>query len=385
MNILSLQQETKVVPDEEKIYQLALSLTKGINFHLWKKMINQLGSAQAIFEQPTHVLKKYLQLPPTILNSFQHKETVNMAKLLMTGAKQNNVTIHSYFDTSYPDRLRHITKPPCFLYTKGNLKLNSHKIVSIVGTRNATNYGKRAVEELVQGLIDHQVTVISGLAYGIDIHAHQQSLAYGLPTAAVLASGLDIIYPKQHSAIAQQMLKNGGLISEMPLGSSLESFHFPTRNRIIAGLADATIIIEADIKSGAIITANFANDFNREVFAIPGSIHETFSAGCNHLIKTQQAHLITHADDIAYIMNWQKNVPLRVTKKIENKSLLALNTEEKDTVTTLSKLNKEVDLAELSEKMKISTDQLSSIVLQLELKQYITFLPGSKFKLADAI
>ena len=240
------------------------------------------------------------------------------------------------------------------------------------------------VEKLISELCSYNVLIVSGLAYGIDIHAHKTALKHGLDTLAVVAGGLDVIYPSVHKKIALEMLSQGGLLSEHPLQTPLEAHQFPVRNRIIAGIADATIIIEANAKSGALITADYANAYNREVLAVPGSIYAPTSAGCHHLIKTQQAHLITGADDIAHIMNWQTDTSAVQPSKLILANLPLLTAEEQSAVQALQKLKKEVHIDELSCQARIPLNQLSAILLQLELKHIVQFLPGRKFKLAAA-
>lgn len=225
---------------------------------------------------------------------------------------------------------------------------------------------------------------MSGLAYGIDICAHRGAWKYGLPTLTVLAGSLATIYPAIHKKTASAMLAQGGMLSEHPLGTSLEVHQFPTRNRIIAGIADATVVVEAGDKSGALITADCANSYDREVFAVPGSVDEEASSGCNYLIKTQQAHLITGAADIAYIMNWNSDTNALQSSKPVLKKLPELTTQEQGAVQALNKLQKEVHIDELSYQASIPLNQLPSVLLQLELKNVVKFLPGNKFRLAAA-
>ncbi|MHB9147482.1 MAG: DNA-processing protein DprA [Candidatus Amoebophilus sp.] len=288
----------------------------------------------------------------------------------------------SFFDESYPLRLKHIATPSSFLFCQGNMNFSMSKVISIVGTRKATPYGKSFVEKFIAGLREYEeILVVSGLAYGIDLQAHKMCLRYGLSTVGVLAGGLDKIYPTAHKKVALDMLAHGGLVSETPIGSTLETFQFPQRNRIIAGLADATVVVEADYKSGAIITANFANAYNREVFAVPGNIDATYSVGCNHLIKTQQAHLLTSTDDLAYIMNWQKCSQPNKLIDLNKEKLVGLSQVEQEIVQVLKLLQKEAYIDEISQQIQLSPSQVSSMLLQLELKNIVECLPGNKFKL----
>ena len=370
--------------NQEKIYQIALSLVKGIGTTLWKKLIAQFGSAQAVFQSSA---KNLIRIPGSskgLAYEILKKDTLSAAEALLMAHQQENIQIISFYDKAYPERLKHTTNAPPLLYFQGNADLNTAKIISIVGTRNATAYGKKMVEKLISELCAYHVLIVSGLAYGIDICAHRGALKYGLPTLTVLAGSLATIYPAIHKKTASAMLAQGGMLSEHPLGTSLEVHQFPTRNRIIAGIADATVVVEAGDKSGALITADCANSYDREVFAVPGSVYDTASSGCNYLIKTQQAHLITGAGDIAYIMNWDTaNKAPRPSEPVMKK-LPQLTTQEQGTVQALQKLHKEVHIDELSYQTSIPLSQLPSVLLQLELKNVVKFLPGNKFKLAAA-
>jgi DNA processing protein len=371
---------------QERTYQLALSLIKGVGFTVWKKLIDRFGSARALYEDSAGTLKNIFNKGyQPIIQSILNKETLPRAEEIIHVHQQMGMQVLSFFDETYPTRLRHIMNPPCFLYYQGNADLSPSKVISIVGTRKATSYGRSAVAKLIEGFADYGVLVVSGLAFGIDIHAHQLALQHGLPTLGVLASGLDHIYPAAHKSIAEHMLNNGGLVSETPVGSLLENFQFPTRNRLIAGLADATIVVEAGHKSGAIITANFANDYDREVFAIPGNIHEPFSIGCNQLIRTQQAHLVTSVDDIAYMMDWQKtNTDGERLTHLDESQLAGLSSVAKDIIHTLQLVApKDIHIDDLGQQTKLAPAQLSPVLLQLELKNMVQGLPGSKYKLGS--
>ena len=272
--------------------------------------------------------------------------------------------------------------PP--LYCSNTIDFDFPKVISIVGSRNATSYGKEVVETLIKQLSPYNVLIVSGLAYGIDIHAHEVAMKYNLPTLGVMAGGLDVIYPFYHKKTAQRMMGKGGLISEYCLGIQPEPHLFPIRNRIIAGISDATIVIEAGQKSGALITAICANQYNKEVFAVPGAIGQSYSAGCNHLIKTHQAHLLTSIDDLMYIMNWQKkDIEDRQTDRIKF-DMCYLTEGEKTTVQALAKFHKAVGINDLSQQTKMDPSMLSAIALQLELKNLVDVLPGNKYRLKVA-
>lgn len=369
---------------KEKICQIALSLTKGVGITLWKKLIAHFGCAQAIFQSSAEHLMNIPGSSKRLAYEILKKNTFRAAESLFLAHQQEQIQILSLLDSAYPKRLKDIIDAPPLLYCQGKIDLNAAKVLSIVGTRNATAYGKKMVEELISGLCAYNVLIVSGLAYGIDIHAHKTALQYGLSTLAVLAGSLDVIYPSSHKKIATIMRMQGGLLSEHPLNTPLAVHQFPARNRIMAGIADAAVIIEASHKSGALITADCANAYNREVFAVPGSIGMDASSGCNYLIKTQQAHLITSAADIAYIMNWEVGTSVVQPSKYVAGGLSQLTTEEQGTVQALRQLQKEVHIDEISSQTQIPLDRLSSVLLQLELKNVVKFLPGRKFQLAVA-
>ena len=292
-----------------------------------------------------------------------------------------NVKLIFFDDDAYPSRLREIPDAPPWLYVQGNVDLNATKIVSIVGTRKATQYGKKIVGNLIHELSNYDVLMVSGLAYGIDIAAHSMALQYGIPTLGVIAGGLDMLYPSIHKKTAIEMMQYGGIMSEYALKTQPEAHQFPARNRIIAGIADATLVIEAGKKSGALITANLANEYDREVFAVPGNLYASYSAGCNHLIKTHRANVLTSVEDIVYLMNWDVEKPTHTSKKNSTDGLLGLTASEKNIVQALEKSPKALPIDALSYETKISLNQLYNLLLTLELKEIVQCLPGKKFKL----
>ncbi|MEM7382844.1 MAG: DNA-processing protein DprA [Bacteroidota bacterium] len=370
--------------DQEKLCQVALSLVEGVGTTLWKKLIAQFGSAQAVFQSSAKSLIRIPGSSRRLAAAILKKDTLSTAEALLIAHQRASIEIISFYDAAYPERLRHTTDAPPLLYFRGNTNLNATRIISIVGTRKATAYGRQMVEKLISELCAYHVLIVSGLAYGIDICAHREALKYGLPTLTVLAGDSGTIYPSMHKKVALAMLAQGGILSEHPLGTVLETHQFPARNRIIAGIADATVVIEAGDKSGALITADCANAYDREVFAVPGSIYDASSSGCNYLIKTQQAHLITDAGDIAYIMNWDTDTNALRPSDPMLKKLPQLTTQEQGAVQALKKLHKAVHIDELSYQASIPLNQLPSIMLQLELKNVVKFLPGNKFRLAAA-
>ena len=365
---------------DEKVYQIALSQVRGIGYVLSKKLIAQFGSAQAIFESTHKELTRALGTVKHLVKEIRCSEVLTKASALLASHDKAGIHVITPWEAVYPERLKHICGVPTLLYLRGNVDLNAAKILSIVGTRNATNYGRKVVEKVLSEFNTRSLLLVSGLAYGIDIHAHKIALELGIPTLAVIAGGVDVIYPAAHKRIAEAMLAQGGLLGEHPLQTRPEAHQFAARNRIIAGIADATIVVEAGRKSGALITAQYANEYNREVFAVSGDIYAPYSVGCHHLIKTHQAHLLTSAVDVTRTMCWDATAP--APKHVLNilDRLPELTEAERGAVKTIGKL--EVHIDELSYKTKLPPNQLLAILLQLELKKIVKFLPGNKFRLA---
>ena len=296
-------------------------------------------------------------------------------------AEKEDVELLFYTDKKYPSRLKSIEDAPSLLYFKGNANLNHTKTVGIVGTRQATSYGKEMVERLVEELTPHSPFIISGLAYGIDIQAHKQSLKQNLPTLGVLGSGIDVIYPAAHKETAKKMLDHGGLLTENPFGSKPDAHNFPARNRIIAGMCDALIVVEAAEKGGALITAEIANSYNKDVFAFPGSIGQTYSDGCNKLIKTNKANLLTSVKDIEYIMNWSVDSPTSKKETYSSWDVSQFEPNELKVIELLQEKKAAMMIDELSWKSALSPSLLASLLLNLEFKNVVQSLPGKQFKL----
>ncbi len=365
--------------EEEIFYLLGLSQVEGIGDILARKLLLHFGSAKALFQAAAKELKFIEGIDHSRISRIRKGFDMQIIEKEMRFMERNGIIVHSILAASYPERLKQINDAPCILFSKGNIDLNRERPVAIVGSRHNTLQGKQFTEELVQVLKGYGVFVISGLAYGIDIIAHKAALSTGLPTLAVLAHGLDQVYPAPHSHTVDKMLQNGGILSEYPFGTEPKKQNFPARNRIVAGMAEATVVIETDIKGGAMITAKLALNYNREVFALPGRYNDTRSAGCNYLIKTNIAQLITEGEDIALFMNWiekSKEKPLSIQPKLfdtlsaEEQSLLQLIQQKEAT-----------HIDELQIKSGINSSGLARLLLQLEFMNAIVSLPGKRYKL----
>ena len=367
--------------DQERISFLALHFTPGIGDHLVKQLVSYCGSAEQVFKTPKGKLLKIPGIGAVSAEAIKTGNAFHQAEKETKKAEKEDVEILFFTDKKYPARLKNIEDAPALLYFKGNANLNPPKTLGIVGTRQATSYGKEMVEKLVEDLVPHSPYIISGLAYGIDIHAHKQSMKHNLPTLAVMGSGIDVIYPAAHKDTARKMMDLGGLITENPFGTKPDAHNFPARNRIIAGLCDALVVVEAAERGGALITAEIANSYNKDVFAFPGSIGQTYSDGCNKLIKINKANLLTSVKDIEYIMNWSTE---QTPSKKETTSLTDLNQFEPDEqkiITLLQEKNAPIMIDELSWKSSIPPSLLASLLLNLEFKNIVTPLPGKQYKL----
>lgn len=363
--------------EDENRYVLALKLTPGIGDVLAKQLISYCGSAAAIFKEKKGTLLKIPNIGDKTVKALTSTSFVNQAEGLISNCDKQNIAVIPYFHPDFPEKLKTINDAPLLIYTKGKSAFKESKMVGVVGTRNATNYGKQITEKIVEELMAHQAVVVSGLAYGIDISAHRAALKYNLPTVAVLAGGLDNIYPSVHKKSAQEMLENdGGWISEYPPGTKPEAHNFPSRNRIIAGMSEALIVVEAASKGGALITANIAYSYNREVFAVPGDLEHQYSEGCNALIRSQKANIYTGIKDLEYLLGWEKGM------EKPKKQLVDLNSysePERKIMSVLDEFKSGLHLDELSWKAQISVHEAVSHLLTLEFDGLIKSLPGKRY------
>jgi DNA processing protein len=366
--------------DQERLSFLALHFIPGVGDHLAKQLIGYCGSASAIFQTPKGKLLKIPGIGGVTAESIKNGNTFKEAEKEFKKAEKEDVEILFFTDKKYPARLKTIEDAPSILYLKGNVNLNHSKTVGIVGTRQATIYGKDNVEKIIKDLVPHEALIISGLAYGIDIQAHKQALKYNLSTVAVMGSGMDVIYPAAHKDTAKKMLDHGGLVTENHFGTKPDAHNFPARNRIIAGLIDALIVVEAAEKGGALITAEIDNTYNKDIFAIPGNVGQTYSEGCNKLIKTNKAHLLNSIKDLEYIMNWSVGQTHKAAPSFLN--LDDFESDEQKILAVMKDKNAPVMIDELAWKSGLSQGMLASLLLTLEMKNIVQVLPGKLFRLA---
>lgn len=368
--------------NQEIIYRIALLQLPGVGDLFAKLLTEYFKGAKHLFKASRKELSEIPGVGKVLLSTLLDKklkqDVIQRAHKEVEFANKHGISIWCYDDEGYPVKLKECQDGPFILYYKGTPVLNKQKIVSIVGTRKATGYGEDLTREIIEELQSQDILVVSGLAYGIDAYAHKFSVEYEIPTVGVLAHGLDKIYPQKNRAIAKQMLKKGGLLTEFMSGTNPDRENFPKRNRIVAGIADATILVEAAAKGGALITANISNSYGREVFAIPGRAIDPYSAGCNALIKSNRAALIESGKDFLKAMRWMDDEPIKRGKQVQ--LFDNYNAEEKriiEIIQTKGVSNKE----QIALKLNKNLQSVSGLLFNLELNGAIKALPGNNYQL----
>jgi DNA processing protein len=360
------------------LHQLALTFVPGIGDVLAKNLISYCGSAEEIFKTSKHKLLQIPGIGPKMAVGILNPQCFKRAEVELQFIEKNKIQLVFYTDAAYPKRLKGCIDSPVLLFYKGQADLNRQRIISIVGTRHATAYGKNLCEELVDHLKNYDVTVVSGLAYGIDICAHKACVKQQLPTVGILAHGLDRIYPSQHKIIAEKMLDCGGLLTEFHSQTNPDRENFPKRNRIIAGMADATIVVEASIKGGALITAEIANSYNRDVFTFPGRVGDEFSEGCNFLIRFNKAGLLTSYADLAEQLGW---LDTKIAVKKQQLLFPPDLTKDEKQIFDVLRLCEQIGVDDLSIKTNLSVSILAMNLLNLEMQGLVRSMPGKSYSL----
>ena len=365
------------ITENELLHLLALQKIDGVGDIMAKKLLQHCGSAEAIFSSKSAQLASIDGVGKILLQNLKNKAVLQQAETELRFIQKNDINVTYFKDENYPDRLKHCVDGPTLLFTSGNINLKKQHIISIVGTRQITPYGIDFCKNLIAQLAPLNPIIVSGFAYGVDIVAHQAAMENNLQTIGILAHGLNQIYPKTHKKYMAKMEQNGGFMTEFWSDSNPEKENFVKRNRIVAGISEATIVIESADKGGSLITANLANDYNRDVFAVPGRITDKYSQGCNNLIKTQRAHLLSSAADILYILNWDMD---KKEKTIQKQLFIDLEPVEQKVFDFLQKNGKEqMDIIALTCELPIF--KLSSILLIMELKGVVRPLPGKLFEI----
>ncbi len=364
--------------NNERINQIALTLVPGIGPVQAKQLVEYFGDATSIFKAKKKELSTIEGIGEIKAKSIKSFSQFQIAEEEITFTEKYHIQVLFITDENYPQRLLHCYDAPTVLYYRGNANLNESKIISIIGTRSNTDYGKQITEEIIETLQPHQALITSGLAYGIDAVAHKTCVNNNIATVGILAHGLDTIYPAQHKSLAKDMLLNGGLLTEFRKNTKPDRFNFPQRNRIVAGIADATIVIETAIKGGSMITAEMAYNYNKDLFAVPGKIYDNKSSGCLKLIQQNKAILLTNPSQIIEELGWQEKK--RITKK--QRELFIELTDDEKIITNILKEKESVHIDELYLKSGLSSSSVASAILTLELQNVILTLPGKIYKLA---
>ncbi len=372
--------ETHTEKQQQLIYRMALTLIPNIGSVLAKNLVSYCGSVEAVFKEKRGMLEKVPGIGTVLAGCVAGFKEFDRAEQELRFIEENDVKPVFFLDTDYPQRLRHCIDSPVMLYTRGAGNLNAEKMVAVVGTRNATTHGREMCEQLVEGLAVAGVTVISGLAYGIDITAHKTAVKHNMPTWGVVAHGLDRLYPAIHKPVVKSMYSLGGLITEYMSETNPDAENFPSRNRIIAGMADATIVVEAAITGGALITGEIANSYNRDVFAVPGRTNDLYSAGCNHFIRTNRAALIRSAEDVLYSMSWDITLAKPTCKSIQKQLLINL-TEDEQTLVNLMNAEQALPMDVICARAEWPSSKVASTLLTLEFAGIVRALPGKMFQL----
>lgn len=361
------------------LYQIALTFIPNIGDIQGKALLNYFGDTQSIFKAKKHDLEEIEGIGSVRAKSIKDFENFAAAEKEISFIEKYKITPLFITDKNYPKRLLNCYDSPLMLYYRGNADLNLSKVIAIVGTRNNSEYGKTVCEKLIEDIAQQNVLIVSGLAFGIDSIAHKSALKNNLQTIAVLAHGLDRIYPQQNKFLAKQMIEHGGLLTDYKSGSKPDKQNFPKRNRIVAGISDAIIVIETGLKGGSLITAELGNGYNKDLFAIPGRINDNKSEGCNYLIRNNKAAMITSADDLLENMGWKESKKFPAKKQRE--IFVELSSDEKIIINILQQ-QQQVHIDELYFKSALSNSAIAAALLTLEMQGIIISLPGKIYKIS---
>ena len=362
---------------DDLLYEVALTLVPGIGDVNGKKLVAYCGGAEAVFCEKKKVLSKIPGIGERTIDNILSQNVLARAEKELMFADKNGIRILYYLNSDYPKRLQHCYDSPIILYCKGFTDFNVDKVIGVVGTRNVTDYGKSITDKIISELLGDDVLVISGLAYGVDTCAHNAAVKNGLKTAAVLAHGFHTIYPPLNKGLAKKIVEGGGcLLTEQISGVEPDRENFPKRNRIVAGMIDCLIVVESASKGGALITAEIANTYDREVFAVPGRLCDMYSAGCNKIIKDNKANILLDVNDLRAIMRWNENkkvVPkqMKMFREFSEEEMLVMNLFEENNVVYLDKIITDT---------RLSPTKIASILLVLEFDGILTALPGKRYQ-----
>ena len=360
-------------------YQVALSLLEGVGPITAKDLVAYCGSVEAIFKDKdlSKALLKTPRVGQKIIKAIKDPELFTKVDRELKFIEQRGIKPVFYLNKNYPIRLKQCVDSPILFYFEGNADLDNPKVLSVVGTRKATDHGKKICQKIIAELSPHKPLIISGLAYGMDICAHRAAITHGLPTVAVLAHGLDRLYPGEHASTARAMTENGGLLTDKESSAKFVPGNFPSRNRLIAGSSDATLVIESANGGGSMITADIANSYSRDVLAVPGRPDDKYSKGCNALIKTNRAALVNSAEDIVQILGWKMN---EEASEVQTRLWIDLPPEQQLLVDII-KVKGKAEIDELSLKTGFATGKAASMLLEMEFSGIVRSLPGKVYTL----
>ncbi|NNG09398.1 MAG: DNA-protecting protein DprA [Arenibacter sp.] len=362
---------------DEIIAALRLQNVPNIGDITAKKLIGNCGSPAAIFEERTHHLLRIDGIGKHTLKGLKDLEHLEAAQAEYEFFCNREIDLHYFMDASYPTYLKHCVDGPILLFSSGNIDLNNQRIISVVGTRNITSYGSAFCEEFIAELAPLNPVIVSGYAYGVDICVQKAAIKHGLQTIGCLAHGLNQIYPKNHERYVYEVENNGGFFTEFWSTSQPERENFLKRNRIIAGMSEATVVVESADKGGSLVTADIANSYNRDVFAVPGRTQDKYSSGCNNLIKQQKAHMLTSAADLVYMLGWE--IEEKTTEPVQKQLFVELSETEKEIYDYLQQGGKQM-LDHIALACELPIFKVSSTLLNMEMKGVVRPLPGKLFE-----
>ncbi|MEO8932889.1 MAG: DNA-processing protein DprA [Xanthomarina sp.] len=360
------------------LYVLALQHVPNIGDITAKKLISHCGSVEAIFNEKKQNLLRIDGIGSLVIRDLYSKNHFKAAEEELKYIQENNITTLYFTDSNYPEKLKHCVDGPILLFQSGHINLKAQRIISIVGTRKITTYGIAFCNKLIEELAVFNPVIVSGFAYGTDITAQKAAMNNNLQTIGCLAHGLNQVYPKAHKKYVAEVEKNGGFFTDFWSSAPFDRNNFLKRNRVIAGLSEATIVIESADKGGSLVTADIANSYNRDVFAVPGRVTDSQSLGCNNLIKFQKAHVLSNPLDIPYMLNWE----LEESKKapVQKQLFVELNDEENIVYNYLKEKDKQL-LDVISLECNLPTYKIAGILLNMELKGVVRPLPGKLFEI----
>ena len=368
--------------EQEQIYSIALTMVPGIGHIGAKRLVEGMKSATDVFRFRKELAQRLSGVHERVSGALDCPSIIVRAEQELVFLQKNHIQCLTFHDEAYPSRLRECEDAPVVLFYKGNADLNALHIINMVGTRHATDYGTQLCTTFLRDLktLCPDVLVVSGLAYGIDINAHRSALDNDLPTVGVLAHGLDRIYPSLHRKTAVEMLDKGGLLTEFLSGTNPDKHNFISRNRIVAGISDATIVVESAAKGGSLITADIAGSYHRDCFAFPGRVTDEYSKGCNQLIQDNKAVLLESASDFVKAMGWDSDLKSVKPETVQRNLFPDLSAEELRIVDILGKLG-DLQINALMVQADIPINKISAILFELEMKGVIRVLAGGVYQL----